>query len=112
MEYLKKYGITDSEITELEEIYNENIIKFLKENKIFVIEKLKYLQKEKYNIYPILKNNIKIFLEIMPELKRKIEIMNKKNLSKKEIQIILKNEKIYSRIEKINNIFHISIKHF
>lgn len=98
MEYLKKYGITDSEITELEEIYNENIIKFLKENKIFVIEKLKYLQKEKYNIYPILKNNIKIFLEIMPELKRKIEIMNKKNLSKKEIQIILNNEKIYSRI--------------
>ena len=98
MEYLKKYGITDSEITELEEIYNENIIKFLKENKIFVIEKLKYLQKEKYNIYPILKNNIKIFLEIMPELKRKIEIMDKKNLSKKEIQIILNNEKIYSRI--------------
>ena len=98
MEYLKKYGITDSEITELEEIYNENIIKFLKENKIFVIEKLKYLQKEKYNIYPILKNNIKIFLEIMPQLKRKIEIMNKKNLSKKEIQIILNNEKIYSRI--------------
>ena len=65
MEYLKEYGITENEIKELEDFYNENIIRFLKENEIFITEKLEYLQNEGYNIYPILKNNIKVFLKII-----------------------------------------------
>ena len=98
VEYLKKYGITEEEIVELKEIYNENIIKFLKENEMFISEKLEYLKEEKYSIYPILKGNIRIFLEITPALKRKMEIMQNKKLSKKEIQIILENENLYSRV--------------
>ena len=50
MNYLKKYGITQEEIIELKEIYNENIIKFIKENEIFITEKLEYLKKENYII--------------------------------------------------------------
>ena len=46
MEYLKEYGITENEIKELEDFYNENIIRFLKENEIFITEKLEYLQNE------------------------------------------------------------------
>ena len=76
MDYLKKYGITQEEITELKEIYNENIIKFIKENEIFITEKLEYLKNENYIIYPILRNNIRIFLEIIQELERKIAIMD------------------------------------
>ena len=98
MEYLKKYDITEEEIKELKEIYNEDIIKFLKENEMFISEKLEYLKKEKYSIYPILKGNIRIFLEIMPALKRKIEIMQNKKISKKEIQIILMSENLYSKV--------------
>ena len=89
MNYLKKYGITQEEILELKEVYNENIIKFIKENEIFISEKLEYLKKQNYNIYPVLKNNIRVFLESMSELKRKITIMREKRFSNNEIQMIL-----------------------
>lgn len=99
MNYLKKYGITQQEIIELEESYNENIIKFIKENEIFITEKLEYLKNENYIIYPILKNNIRIFLELISELKRKVKIMKEKGFSKKQIQMILIDERLYSKIE-------------
>lgn len=99
MKYLKKYGIKDEQIFELKERYNENIINFLIQNKMFIIEKLDYLKKENYIIYPILYNNIKIFLETMPSLMEKIEIMGKHGFSKKQIQVVLMNEKFYSKIE-------------
>lgn len=98
MNYLKKYGITREEIIELKDIFNENIIKFLEENEIFITEKLEYLKNENYIIYPILKNNIRIFLETMPVLKRKIKTMQEKNFTKKHIQMILIDEKLYSKI--------------
>ena len=99
MKYLKKYGITEDEIKELEDFYNENIIKFLKENEIFITEKLDYLKEEGYNIYPILRDNIKVFLEIITAMERKIEKMKEKNFSKKEIQAVLENERLYDRIK-------------
>ncbi len=99
MKYFKKYGITEDEIKELEDFYNENIIKFLKENEIFITEKLDYLKEEGYNIYPILRDNIKVFLEIITAMERKIETMKEKNFSKKEIQAVLENERLYDRIK-------------
>lgn len=99
MEYLKEYGITENEIKELEDFYNENIIRFLKENEIFITEKLEYLQNEGYNIYPILKNNIKVFLEIIKEMEKKIGKMKKENFLKKEIQLVLENERLYDKIK-------------
>lgn len=99
MNYLKKYGITQEEITELKEIYNENIIKFIKENEIFITEKLEYLKNENYIIYPILKNNIRIFLELIYVLKEKNKIMKEKGFSKKHIQMILMDERLYSDIK-------------
>ena len=97
MNYLKKYNISDEEINDLKERYNDNIIKFLNENEIFIEEKLEFLKNENYIIYPILENNIKIFLEIMPELERKIEEMKNKNFSKKQIQMILMDEELYDK---------------
>ena len=97
MNYLKKYNISEEEINDLKEIYNDNIIKFLNENEIFIEEKLEFLKNENYIIYPILENNIKIFLEIMPELERKIEEMKSKNFSKKQIQMILMDEELYDK---------------
>ena len=99
MNYLRKYGITQEEIIELEERYNENIIKFIKENEMFITEKLEYLKKENYIIYPILKNNIRIFLELMYVLKGKIKIMKEKKKKKKHIQMILMDERLYSDIK-------------
>ncbi len=98
MNYLKKYGFTREEIIELKDIFNENIIKFLEENEIFITEKLEYLKNENYIIYPILRSNIRIFLETMPVLKRKIKTMQEKNFTKKHIQMILIDEKLYSKI--------------
>lgn len=97
MNYLKQYGITEEEIIELKEIYNENIIKFLKVNRIFIEEKLKYLKSENYIIYPMLQNNIKIFLETMSVLEKNIKLMKEKGLSKENIQIILSHERLYSK---------------
>lgn len=99
MEFLLNYEIKENQIAELKERYNENIINFMIQNKEFIIEKLEYLKKENYIIYPIIANNIRVFLEIMPSLMEKIEIMKKKGLSKKQIQIVLMNEKLYSKIE-------------
>lgn len=99
MNYLKKYGITQEEILELKEIYNENIINFISKNEIFITEKLKYLKNEGYIIYPILKNNIRIFLEMMSVLKKKMIIMEEKGFSKKQIQMVLIDEKLYSNIK-------------
>ena len=99
MNYLEKYGISQEEILELKEVYNENIIKFIKENEIFISEKLEYLKKQNYNIYPVLNNNIRVFLESMSELKRKITIMREKRFSNNEIQMILMDEQLYYRIE-------------
>lgn len=99
MNYLKKYAITEEEILELKEIYNENIIRFIEENELFITEKLEYLKNEKYIIYPILKNNIRIFLEMTYVLKRKIANMNEKGFSKKQIQMVLINEKLYEKIK-------------
>lgn len=102
MNYFKKYGITQEEILELKERYNENIIKFISKNEIFINEKLEYLNKEKYIIYPILKNNIRIFLEMTSVLKKKVAIMEERGFSKKQIQMILMDEKLYAKIKNKN----------
>ena len=81
-------------------MYNEHIINFIKENKVFITEKLEYLKNENYIIYPILKNNIRIFLEIIQELERKIAIMKEREFSHKQIQMILIDEKLYSKIKE------------
>ena len=98
MNYLKKYGIKKEEIQELREMYNDGIIRFITENELFISEKCEYLKEQNYYIYPILKNNIKIFLEIMPALKNKIKKMKERQYSNKQIQMILMDEKIYDRI--------------
>lgn len=96
MNYLKEYNITQEEIKELKDRFNENIIKFLEENEMFIKEKLDYLKEQNFIIYPILKDNIKIFLEMDFVLKRKIENMKNKNFNNKQIQMILMNEKLYN----------------
>ena len=98
MKYLKEYNISEEEIKELQDRFNEGIIKFLQENDIFVREKLDFLKEKNYKIYLILENNIKIFLETLPELERKIKKMEEKNFSKKQIQMILMNEILYDKI--------------
>ena len=96
MKYLKNYGISEDQIKELKEIYNDGIIKFLTEEEEFVVEKLEYLQNKGYFIFPILNNNIKIFLETMKPLEEKIRNMEKKGYSAKMIQMILIDEKKYN----------------
>lgn len=98
MNYLKYYDISEEEIKELKDRFNERIIIFLEENEIFIREKLDFLKKQNYKIYPILENNIKIFLEIMPELEKKMKKMEEKKFSKKQIQMILMNEILYDKI--------------
>ena len=56
MNYLKEYNISEEEIKELQDRFNEGIIKFLKENDIFIREKLDFLKEQNYKIYPILEN--------------------------------------------------------
>ena len=97
MKYLKKY-ISDVEIKQIRDQYNEGIIEFMEDNEKFIEEKLEYLKEEGYIIYPIIENNIKIFLEIMPELIKKIEKMQSKNFNKKQIQMILMDENLYNKI--------------
>lgn len=96
MKYLKHYGVSEEQIEELKEIYNDGIIKFLTEEEEFVVEKLEYLQNKGYFIFPILNNNIKIFLETMKPLEEKIRNMEKKGYSAKMIQMILIDEKKYN----------------
>ncbi len=95
MEYLKDYGISEIQIKELKERYNNGIVKFLVEEEEFITEKLEYLQNKKYFIFPILKNNIKIFLETTKPLEEKVKNMEKKGYSAKMIQMILIDEKRY-----------------
>ena len=74
MEYLKKYKITSEEIHDLQESYNEGIIKFISENEIFIKDTIDYLYSENITcIYQLMKNNIKIFLETKVALKEKID---------------------------------------
>lgn len=76
MEYLKKYNLTTEELKDLEETYNEGIIKFIKENELFVRETIDYLYSENITcIYKLMKENIKIFLETKIALKKKIKNM-------------------------------------
>ena len=98
MEFLEKYGISKEAILELKEMYNEGIINFIIKNPIFISEKCEYLKQHNYYIYPILKSNIKIFLESLTALKGKVNKMNEKNYSRKQIQMILMDEKIYNII--------------
>ena len=101
--YIQK--MSNSMLITLEDFSNLQNVKFiyqgkeiLDENDIFIREKLDFLKEQNYKIYPILENNIKIFLEIMPELERKIKKMEEKNFSKKQIQMILMNEILYDKI--------------
>ncbi len=98
MEYMKEYGITNDQIEEIKDIYNENIIDFLEQEKGFVLEKFTYLTNNNLLIYPILKNNIKIFLEIIRPLKYKIEKMKERGYNKKMIQIVLMDQNMYDKI--------------
>lgn len=97
MEYLKEFGVKNEQIMELKERYNEGIIKFLTNEEIFVRQALEYLQEKNFLIYPILENNIKIFLETTITLKNKVRRMEEKGYSNKTIQMILINEDLYNK---------------
>ena len=99
MNYLKEYGITQEEIEYLKDRFNDNIIEFFIENEEFIKEKLNYLKDKGYIIYPIIQENIKIFLEILPALEMKINRMEEMKYSKKQIQMILMDENLYSNIK-------------
>lgn len=90
--------MSDKQIQELKDKYNDRIINFFKEQKEFIIEKLKYLNEREYFIYPILSNNIKVFLEEMKPLQKKIEKMEHNGYSKKAIQMVLINEQLYNEV--------------
>lgn len=98
MLYLEDYGVTEKEIDELKELYNDSIINFLTEEEIFIKDKIDYLIENGYMVYPILKNNIKIFLETLPALEKKINQMKEKGYSRKAIQMILIDQKLYDDI--------------
>lgn len=97
MKYLEEYGITEQQIKELKERYNNGIIGFLTNEEIFVRQTLDYLKEKKLLIYPILENNIKIFLKTTAALKNKIKKMEEKGYSNKTIQMILINEELYNK---------------
>ena len=99
MEYLKEYDITENQIQSLKEKYNSGIIEFVEQNKEFIKAKLDYLKEEKVVLlYEIIYNNIKLFLEELSELKRKMEIMKNQNISIKAINMILVEEELYDKI--------------
>lgn len=97
MKYLKEYGISEKQINELKERYNDGIIEFLTNEGIFVKQTLDYLKEKNFLIYPILENNIKIFLETTVALKNKIKKMEEKGYSNKTIQMMLINEELYNK---------------
>ena len=72
MEYFEKYGVSKQQIMDLKEKYNEGIIEFLTDEEIFVKQTLNFLKEKNLKIYPILNNNIKVFLETTVALKNKI----------------------------------------
>lgn len=99
MEYLKRYNISEEQIIRLKEMYNENIIDFLSNNKEFIEEKFNILQKEGFILlYEMLENNIKIFLETTIPLKKKIQKMKQRKLSKKAMQMILLITELYDKV--------------
>ena len=90
MEYLKQFDITEEQIKELKDRYNENIIRFITENEIFITETINYLYSENIkSIYLLMLNNIKIFLETKIALKDKIEKLKERGYNYKAITIIL-----------------------
>lgn len=94
MEYLKKYGITNEEIEKIKDTYNEGIIEFIENNKIFVTNTIEYLYSENIKcIFLLMINNIKIFLETQIALKKKIENMKGQGSTRKEIQMKLLQER-------------------
>lgn len=98
MEYLKKYDLNELQIKELEDKYNDRIIKFINSESEFISEKLEYLKQKDYIIFPILENNIRIVLEEMYYLQNKMQKMKEKGYSKKVIQMILMDEQLYDKI--------------
>lgn len=99
MEFLKEYDITENQIQKIKDRYNTKIVDFIEENSEFIEEKLDYLQKEKFVLlYEVIYNNIKIFLEEISELKRKIEIMKQQNFSIKAMNMVLIEEDLYDMI--------------
>lgn len=99
MEYLKKYDITDIQIQNLKDKYNEGIVSFFENNGEIIEEKLNYLQNEKIVLlYEVIYNNIKIILEEIIELKRKINKMKLQNISIKAMNMILIDENLYDMI--------------
>lgn len=96
MKYLKEYGISEKQIKELKERYNDGIIDFLANEEIFVRQALDFLKEKNFLIYPIFENNIKIFLETTVTLKNKIKKMEEKGYSNKTMQMILINEELYN----------------
>ena len=94
MDYLKEYGFTDEEIEKIKDRYNEGIINFIEENKIFIRDTIEYLYSENIKcIYLLMINNIKIFLETQLALEKKIRKMKKEGLNLKEIQMNLLQER-------------------
>ena len=97
MEYFEKYGVSKQQIIDLKERYNAGIIEFLTDEEIFIKQTLNYLKEKNLKIYPILENNIKVFLETTIALKNKIKKMEEKGYSNKTIQMILINEDLYNK---------------
>ncbi len=94
MDYLKKYGLTEEQIANLKDRYNDGIINFLEENNVFVINTIEYLYSENIKcIYLLMINNIKIFLETKVALERRIKEMKKNGMDKKKIQLELLQER-------------------
>ena len=98
MNYLEEYGVSREQIEQLRETLNEEIVKFITLNETFVRKKLDYLKDGGFIIYPIIEYNIRIKLETPDPLKKKIKKMETLKYSKKQIQIILMDEKLYSKI--------------
>lgn len=97
MEYLEKYNISKEQIEEIKDRYNDGIIDFLCEEEEFIIKKIEYLRNKEFSIYPILVNNIKIFLEEIKPLDKKIEKMEAKGYKKEKIQMILNSWQLYDK---------------
>lgn len=99
MEYLKRYNISEEQIIQLKERYNEGIIEFLSENREFIEEKLNILQKDGFVLlYEMLENNVKIFLETTISLEEKIQKMKQRKLNKKVMQMILLTTELYDKV--------------
>ncbi len=97
MKYFEKYGVSKQQIMDLKEKYNEGIIEFLTDEEIFVKQTLNFLKEKNLKIYPILNNNIKVFLETTVALKNKIKKMEEKGYSNKTIHMMLINEELYNK---------------